>query len=78
MSPQKRVRVAVNGYGVIGKRVVEAVAVQDDMRLVGISDVATDWRMRIVTSKGFDLYGATQEHVRAMERARPAGRRNLG
>jgi len=31
------VRVAVNGYGVIGKRVVEAIAVQDDMRrLIGI------------------------------------------
>jgi len=28
--------VAVNGYGVIGKRVADAVALQDDMELIGI------------------------------------------
>ncbi len=39
------------------------------MSLVGISHVATDWRMRIVTRKGFSLYSATQEHARAMEQA---------
>ncbi len=76
--PQRKVRVAVNGYGVIGKRVVEAIAVQDDIHLVGISDVATDWRMRIVTSKGFDLYGATAVNVHTMKRDRPAGNRNIG
>jgi hypothetical protein len=66
---QRKVRAAINGYGVIGKRVADAIALQDDMSLVGISDVATDWRMRIVTRKGFGLYGATQGHSRAMEQA---------
>lgn len=28
---QRKVRVAVNGYGVIGKRIADAVAVQEDM-----------------------------------------------
>lgn len=28
-----KVRVAVNGYGVIGKRVADAVALQEDMAL---------------------------------------------
>lgn len=41
-------RVAVNGYGVIGKRVADAVALQDDMELVGVADVIMDsesaWR----------------------------------
>ncbi len=69
MSPQKKVRVAVNGYGVIGKRVAEAIALQDDMALVGISDVATDWRMQIVIRKGFDLYAATRDHAQAMNQA---------
>ncbi len=69
MSPKKKDRVAVNGYGVIGKRVAEAIALQDDMALIGISDVATDWRMGIVTRKGFDLYGASGEHARSMEQA---------
>ncbi|CAN5428667.1 phosphorylating glyceraldehyde-3-phosphate dehydrogenase [soil metagenome] len=42
----KRIRVAVNGYGVIGKRIADAVALQDDMELVGIVDVVTDWRIK--------------------------------
>ena len=42
----KRIRVAVNGYGVIGKRIADAVALQDDMELVGIADVVTDWRIK--------------------------------
>jgi glyceraldehyde-3-phosphate dehydrogenase (NAD(P)) len=42
MTPQRKVRVAVNGYGVIGKRVADAIALQRDMALVGISDVAAD------------------------------------
>ena len=31
MTDEKRIRVAVNGYGVIGKRVADAVAAQNDM-----------------------------------------------
>ena len=44
MNASSRTRVAVNGYGVIGKRVADAVASQDDMELVGIADIETDWR----------------------------------
>jgi hypothetical protein len=36
MSAFKRTRVAVNGYGVIDKRVADAVAQQDDMELAGV------------------------------------------
>jgi glyceraldehyde-3-phosphate dehydrogenase/erythrose-4-phosphate dehydrogenase len=32
-----RARVAVNGYGVIGKRVADAAAAQEDMELVGVA-----------------------------------------
>jgi glyceraldehyde-3-phosphate dehydrogenase (NAD(P)) len=62
----QKTRVAVNGYGVIGKRVAAAVMRQDDMSLSGISDVVTDWRARIVTRNGFALFGATGEHAEAM------------
>ena len=37
MAGTTRVRVAVNGYGVIGKRVADAVALQEDMSLVGVA-----------------------------------------
>ena len=66
--PQK-VRVAVNGYGVIGKRVADAVALQPDMVLAGVCDVAADWRPRMALAKGFPLFGATAEHAAAMRTA---------
>jgi glyceraldehyde-3-phosphate dehydrogenase (NAD(P)+) (phosphorylating) len=49
--PDARVRVAVNGYGVIGKRVADAVSLQDDMELVGIADVASDYRIRVAVER---------------------------
>lgn len=64
--PPAPIRVAVNGYGVIGKRVADAVALQDDMTLAGVADVSADWRPRMATRKGFPLFGATAEHVSAM------------
>jgi glyceraldehyde-3-phosphate dehydrogenase (NAD(P)) len=61
--------VGINGYGVIGKRVADAVAAQPDMALEGVSDVVTDWRAHIVGQKGFRLFGATGEHASAMREA---------
>jgi glyceraldehyde-3-phosphate dehydrogenase (NAD(P)) len=69
MDPGSRIRVAVNGFGVIGKRVADAVVRQDDMELAGIADIGTDWRMRVVRHKDFALYGATAEHADAMRRS---------
>ena len=53
-----KIRVAVNGYGVIGKRVAAAVRVQDDMELVGVADIGADWRVRVATHLGMKLFGA--------------------
>jgi glyceraldehyde-3-phosphate dehydrogenase (NAD(P)) len=52
----KKIRVAVNGYGVIGKRVADAVTRQDDMELAGVSDVATDWRVKSAIEKNYAVY----------------------
>lgn len=69
MTNQANIRVAVNGYGVIGKRVAAAVAQQDDMVVAGISDVVADWRTRAATIKGFQLYGATASHADTMKKS---------
>lgn len=69
MEAGKGIRVAINGYGVIGKRVADAVAKQSDMQLVGIADVAADWRPRIAVRRGMPLFGAAAEHVDAMRKA---------
>ena len=62
----KKIKVAVNGYGVIGKRVAEAVALQDDMELIGIGDVAADWRIKAAAKKGYPIYANTIEGQEAM------------
>ncbi|TYB90042.1 type II glyceraldehyde-3-phosphate dehydrogenase [Oceaniovalibus sp. ACAM 378] len=69
MNAAKKIRVAVNGYGVIGKRVADAVAQQDDMELAGVADISVDWRPRMAMQKGFRLCGATGDHAEAMRNA---------
>jgi glyceraldehyde-3-phosphate dehydrogenase (NAD(P)) len=66
---EKQVCVAVTGYGVIGKRVADAVALQPDMSVVGVADVATDWRMQIASQRGFSLLGASAQAAEAMRAA---------
>jgi glyceraldehyde-3-phosphate dehydrogenase (NAD(P)) len=69
MSTSEKVRVAVNGFGVIGKRVAAAIARQDDMVLAGVADVSVDWRPRMAVRSGFRLFGATAEHADTMRHA---------
>ena len=38
--------VAINGYGTIGKRVADAVAAQDDMKVVGVSKTRPNYEAR--------------------------------
>lgn len=64
------VKVGINGYGVIGKRVADAVTLQPDMELVGIADVATDHRIQLAASRGYAIFGATPDA--AGRCARPA------
>ncbi|MBZ0291511.1 MAG: type II glyceraldehyde-3-phosphate dehydrogenase [Anaerolineae bacterium] len=65
----QKVRVAVNGYGIIGKRIADAVAVQDDMELVGVADVVTDWRIKVALEKGLPVFASTSEAAVQMRAA---------
>lgn len=62
-------RVAVNGYGVIGKRVADAVRAMPDMELVGVADVATDWRIRTATGHDIAVFAATEQAQAGMRAA---------
>ena len=64
------VKVAINGYGVIGKRVADAVNAQDDMALVGVADVVDDYRIRTAALLGIPVFAATAQ---AADRMRAAG-----
>ena len=59
--------IAVVGYGVIGKRVADAINAQDDMNLVGVCDVINDWRIRNAVRKEYDIYAATTDAEKQMK-----------
>ncbi|MEM1578163.1 MAG: type II glyceraldehyde-3-phosphate dehydrogenase [Archaeoglobaceae archaeon] len=56
------IRVAINGYGTIGKRVADAIAAQDDMKVVGVTKTKPDFEARLAKKK-FDLYLAKPENA---------------
>lgn len=66
----KKIRVVVNGYGVIGKRIADAVVAQDDMELVGVADVVSDWRIKVAVEKGYPVFASNPE---AADNMRAAG-----
>lgn len=51
-----RVRIGVNGYGTIGKRVAEAIVRQPDMELVGVVKVSPDYGYFLAKRNGFKVY----------------------
>jgi glyceraldehyde-3-phosphate dehydrogenase (NAD(P)) len=63
------VRVAIQGYGTIGKRVADAVALQKDMTVVGVSKTRPSFEARMAVAKGFKLFlaaGAKREEFDAV------------
>ena len=62
----RRTRVGIVGYGVIGKRVADAVARQPDMQVTGVADVATDWRLRVAAQLGHAVFAAEAEAIEAL------------
>ena len=58
------VKVGVAGYGVIGQRLADGVALQKDMQLVGVADVAPTLAIRALKEKGmpYELYLAVSDH----------------
>jgi glyceraldehyde-3-phosphate dehydrogenase (NAD(P)) len=66
MMTQRKARVLVNGYGVIGKRIADAIAAQDDMELVGVADVVSDWRIKVAAAKGYRVFASTASAVDTM------------
>ena len=61
MNEQPRIRVGLVGYGVIGRRVADAIQHQLDMELIGVADVAADWRIAQAVSRSIPLFAAAEE-----------------
>lgn len=73
----ENIRVAVNGYGVIGKRVVDAVRLQPDMELVGVGDVVSDYRVKAAIVLDLPVYASLPKKMKEMEAAGISIRGNL-
>ena len=63
------IRVGVNGYGTIGRRVADAVAKQTDMKLVGVTKVKPDYKARLAAEKGIDLYAVDGKSLEGFKAA---------
>ncbi|MBN1432328.1 MAG: type II glyceraldehyde-3-phosphate dehydrogenase [Methanomicrobiaceae archaeon] len=50
------IKVAVNGFGTIGKRVADAVSAQTDMEIVGVSKTRPSHEAMIAQKRGYPLY----------------------
>ena len=57
------IRVAVNGYGTIGKRVADAVAEQPDMEVAGVAKTRPNHEAHTAVEKGYPLYAAVEERA---------------
>lgn len=65
-----KAKVAINGYGTIGKRVADAVAAQDDMEVVGVVKTRPSFEARIALEKGFPLYTAAKENIEEFRKSK--------
>ena len=63
------IKVAINGYGTIGKRVADAVAAQPDMEVIGVSKTSVSAEAYIAKERGFPLYIADLGKKAAFEKA---------
>lgn len=62
-------KIAINGYGTIGKRVTDAVELQDDMDVVGVSKMRANYEARMAVERGYALYATTKAALPKFEKA---------
>ncbi|ERG88960.1 MAG: glyceraldehyde-3-phosphate dehydrogenase, type II, partial [halophilic archaeon J07HX5] len=62
-------RVGVNGYGTIGKRVADAVRAQPDMTVVGVAKTRPNFEADAAIRNGYDLYAAVPDRRSAFAAA---------
>ncbi len=55
------IRVGVNGYGTIGKRVADGVRLQPDMQLTGVAKTRPNYEAATALQNGYRLYSAIPE-----------------
>jgi len=63
------IRVGINGYGTIGKRVADAVRTQPDMEVVGVAKTRPNYEAKQARRLGYDLYAAVEDRAGQFDEA---------
>ena len=63
------IKVAINGYGTIGKRVADAVAAQKDMKVIGVSKTRPNAEAFVAKQRGYPLFIADLSKKAAFEKS---------
>jgi glyceraldehyde-3-phosphate dehydrogenase (NAD(P)) len=63
------IRVGVNGYGTIGRRVADAVRKQKDMELVGVTGAHPHYKYAVAKEKGIPIYALDMKSLQAFNAA---------
>ena len=50
------IKIGINGYGTIGKRVADAVALQKDMKLIGVTAHSYSFNTEVAKLKGYKIF----------------------
>ncbi|MBI2650814.1 type II glyceraldehyde-3-phosphate dehydrogenase, partial [Candidatus Woesearchaeota archaeon] len=66
-------KVGVNGYGTIGKRVADAVAMQKDMKLVGVTAHSYSFNTEVAKQKGYKIFTADSDSDLKLNGIKPDG-----
>jgi len=55
------IKVAINAYGTIGRRVADAIKLQKDMELLGIVKRTPDYMAQVAMQRGINIYASDQQ-----------------
>lgn len=64
-----KVKVAINGYGTIGKRLADAINAQPDMEVIGVTKTRPTFEAKMANLRGFPLYAASKDFVSRFDKA---------
>jgi glyceraldehyde-3-phosphate dehydrogenase (NAD(P)) len=63
------IRVGINGFGTIGRRVADAVKKQGDMELAGVTKTKPDYKSMLAEKKGISMYAVDMKSLEAFRAA---------
>ena len=58
------IKVAINGYGTIGKRVADAVDAQDDMEVIGVTKTGPSFGCQLAVKKQYPIFCTSDDEDR--------------